>query len=753
MPRSSSGGLRSEPQTVDDVKLRVPSQPPWAVPRTALVNRLRAAPASLVTLIAPAGYGKTTLLGQWAERDRRPFAWLSIDERDEDPALLVGHVTAALERIRPEGATAFESPRPRRESTWKAELHRLAAWLSSIPDFVLVLDDAHLLRSRNSATVVTTLAEHVPPRSTLTVAARVTPGLPIGRLRAAGTLFELRTSDLALTRRESETLLRELEVDLPEEDTADLLARCEGWAAGIHLSALASRERGGAVPARAVAGGDDRFLAEYFRSEFLSQLAPDLRTFLRRTSVLERLTAPVCDAVLERSGSGPMLAAFEGMHVLITPVDRHGETYRCHPLLRDLLGRELAENEPELRAVLHRRAADWFESRGDPESALRHAEGAGDVDRQARVVAAIALPAYSRGRLGDVERWLGAFDDQTRLERYPAVAVIGCWIHALRGRPAAAERWLAAAERGTLVESTVDGEASAGASIALLQAALCRDGVERMYSDIERALTGLPPSSHWRPAALLLLGAALVLRRNDALADAIFAEAEESAERLGATDIQISAISQRSLLASAHDEHAAAELHSLRGRVLADEAQLDGYATNALELVASARTSLRTNGWDQARSSLTIAKGLTPLLTDALPWLAVQTRVELSRAHLALRDAEAARALLSEALDILRRRPGLGVLSEQVSELRTEVDALCAAAERNGSGLTRAELRLLPLLATHLSFREIGTRLHVSRNTVKTQAISVYRKLGVSSRSDAIDQAVRLGLVVLPSQR
>ena len=752
MPRSSSGRPRPEPPTVDDVEVRVPSQPPWAVPRTALVNRLRATPASLVTLIAPAGYGKTTLLGQWAERDRRPFAWLSIDERDDDAALLVGHVAAALERIHPEGAIAFESTRPRRESTWKAELHRLAGWLSSLPDFVLVLDDAHLLRSRNSATVVTTLAEHVPPRSTLTVAARVTPGLPIGRLRAAGTLFELRTSDLALTRRESETLLRELEVDLPEEDTADLLARCEGWAAGILLSALASRERGGAVPARAVAGGDDRFLAEYFRSEFLSQLAPALRTFLRRTSVLERLTAPVCDAVLERSGSGPMLAAFEGMHVLITPVDRHGETYRCHPLLRDLLGRELAENEPELRDVLHRRAADWFESRGDPESALRHAEGAGDVDRQARVVAAIALPAYSRGRLGDVERWLGAFDDQTRLERYPAVAVIGCWIHALRGRPAAAERWLAAAERGTLVESTVDGEASAGASIALLQAALCRDGVERMYSDIERALTGLPPSSHWRPAALLLLGAALVLRRNDALADAIFAEAEESAERLGATDIQISAISQRSLLASAHDEHAAAELHALRGRVLADEAQLDGYATNALELVASARTSLRTNGWDQARSNLTIAKGLTPLLTDALPWLAVQTRLELSRAHLALRDAEAARALLSEALDILRRRPGLGVLSEQVSELRTEVDALCAAAERNGSGLTRAELRLLPLLATHLSFREIGTRLHVSRNTVKTQAISVYRKLGVSSRSDAIDQAVRLGLVVLPSQ-
>ena len=751
MPRSSSGRPRPEPSTVGDVKVRVPSQPAWVVPRTALVNRLRATPAPVVTVTAPAGYGKTTLVGQWAERDRRPCAWLSIDERDDDPALLVRHVAAALERMRPEGAIALASPHPRRASTWTAELHRLAGWLSSTPDFVLVLDDAHLIRSPDSATVISTLAEHVPPGSTLTVAARLSPGLPIGRLRAAGKLFELRAGDLTLTRRESEALLRELAADLPEDDAAELLARCEGWAAGIHLSALAARERTAPVPRRGVAGGDDRFLAEYFRCEFLSQLAPDLQAFLRRTSVLEQLTAPVCDAVLERAGSGPVLASFERLHVLITPVDRHGETYRCHPLLRDLLGRELAETEPELRAVLHRRAADWFESHGDPESALRHAEGAGDLDRQAQVVAAIALPAYSRGRIADVERWLDAFDDRTRLERYPTVAAIGCWIHALRGRPAAAERWLAAAERGTRVETTRDdGEASAGPAITLLHAALCRDGVERMYSDIERALAGLPPSSHWRPAALLLLGAALVLRGQDALADAIFAEAEESAERLGATDIQINAISQRSLLASAHDGHAAAELHALRGRALAGASQLDGYATNALELVASARTSLRTNGWDQARADLALAGSLTPLLTDALPWLAVQTRLELSRAYLALRDAEAARALLSEALDILRRRPGLGVLATRVSELRTEVDALCAAAERNGSGLTRAELRLLPLLATHLSFREIGTRLHVSRNTVKTQAISVYRKLGVSSRSDAIDQAVRLGLVVQP---
>jgi len=701
------------------------------------VNRLRTASAPLVTLVAPAGYGKTTFAAQWAARDRRPFAWLSIDELDDDPALLLGQLAAALDVISPADGSA--------------ELPRIVSRLSSLTDFVLVVDNAHLLRSRSSAKTLSTLAEHVPAGSTLALVGRLTPALPIARLRAGGKLLELGTDDLALSPRESETLLRELDAGLTDADAADLLERCEGWAAGIHLSALALHETDVAAHA-AVPGGDDRFLAEYFRSEFLSQLTPDLLTFLRRTSVLEQLTAPVCDDVLERTGSGRVLASLERMHLLLAPLDRHGEGYRCHPLFRDLLGRELAEIEPELVTELHRRAADWFEAHDDPESALRHAEGAGDTDRMARIVAAIALPAYYRGRITDVEGWLDTFDDETQLERYAEVAVIGGWVHALRGRPAAAERWLAAAERGVALEPVLDDDASVAPAISLLRAALCRDGVDQMCSDIESALSGLPPSSQWRPTALLLLGCTLVLRGQDALADAILAGAEESAERLGATDTRIIAISERSLLASARDEHAAAETHALRARALAEASRVDGYTTSALELAASARTCLRSSRWDQARSSLASAQSLTPLLTEALPWLAVQTRLELARAYVTLRDAEAARGLLSEVLEILRRRPALGILPEQALELQTEVDAMWAAGDRNGAGLTRAELRLLPLLATHLSFREIGARLYVSRNTVKTQAISVYRKLGVSSRSDAIDHAARLGLVAAPSQ-
>ena len=362
---------------------------------------------------------------------------------------------------------------------------------------MLVVDEAQLLRSRNATKVLATLVERVPAGSTLALVGRLAPSLPIARLRADGRLLEVRGTDLALNGRESEALLRSLDADLTDDEAAELLDRCEGWAAGISLSALASRERAGGLD-DALPGGDDRFLAEYFRSEFLAPLTDELRTFLRRTSVLERLTAPVCDAVLKQKDSSRVLASLERRHLLLAPLDRHGEAYRCHPLFRDLLARELGETEPALVVTGHRRAADWFEAHGDPESALAHAEASGDVDRVARIVAAIALPTYYRGRIAEVEGWLERFDDESQLERYPAVAVLGGWFHALGGRHAAAERWLAAAERGAALEAAPD-DVSVAPAISVLRAALCRNGVEQMRADIESALADLPPEQPVAP--------------------------------------------------------------------------------------------------------------------------------------------------------------------------------------------------------------------------------------------------------------
>jgi LuxR family maltose regulon positive regulatory protein len=758
-PRRRKAGkqreVHSTPQSRFDVvesKLHAPLPRPGVVSRTALVNRLRVTHAfPVATLVAPAGYGKTTLLAQWSERDKRAFAWVSIDERDNDPIVLLRHIAAALHEVEPLDDYVFDALGPSGDSMWTAAVPRLGAALASRErPVVVVLDDAHLLRSRDSTAAVSALVDHLAGGSMLVLAGRVQPRLRIAALRASGLLLELGVEDLALSRREARLLLASAGVDLGEGDVEELVRRTEGWAAGLYLAALALRDRNGEngsphdVPLFA---GDDRYLADYFRSEYLSRLAPEQLTFLRRTSVLGRMSGPLCDRLLERTDSAGELASIEKANLFLVPLDRHREWYRYHHLFHDLLTRELTECQPELVPVLHRRAADWYEENGDPESALEHADASGDADRVARLVASLALPVYYSGRLNTVESWLDRFGDEDQRERYPAMAVIEGWIHALQGEATEAERWLALATRGGDGGVQPDGSESVRPWIALLRAAMCGDGVERMLRDAEGALGELPTDSQWRPTGLLLHGAAHVLMGDDERGDAILADAAETAERLGATDTHVVAISERSLLAAARNDPLAAEMLSLRAHALVEEGRLDGYVTSCIELAATAAALLRHGRWDQARACLTAARRLTPFLTHALPWFAVQTRLELARTHVALRDAHGARTLLSEARQILRVRPQLGILPAQLEALQGEVETMPEVANGNGTGLTGAELRLLPLLATHFSFREIGERLHVSRNTVKTQAISVYRKLGVSNRSDAIEQAGRLGLV------
>jgi LuxR family maltose regulon positive regulatory protein len=488
-------------------------------------------------------------------------------------------------------------------------------------------------------------------------------------------------------------------------------------------------------------------MADYLRSEYLGKLRPGALRFLRRTSVLERMCGSLCDAVLDDQGSARELDKIERSNLFLVPLDHKREWHRYHHLFRDLLQRELVEHEPHLLGPLHTRAANWYELHGDPESALEHALAAGDLDRVAALIIEIALPSYYGGRIASVERWLLPFDDAALLERHPAVALQGGWIHALSGRPADAGRWLEAAERGTFKGTLPDGCTSLRPWIAVLRAALCRDGAYQMLADAETGLAGLPQESLMRPAALLLLGSAHVLLGENERGDAFLRSAAAEAERLGATDTRMVALSQRSLIASARDDPAAAQSLALQAQELVDHDHVDEYVTSAIALAVAARAALRHGHWDHARAHLEEAERLRPLLAQGLfPWLSLQAQLELARSYLALGDARA-RALIGEIRDLVHSHPHLGVLADQVEALESEFESTPEHGSGTAVGLTGAELRLLPLLSTHLSFREIGEELFVSRNTIKTQAISVYRKLGVSSRSDAIDRAATLGLV------
>ena len=716
---------------------RSPVTRPDSVARTALVNRLRASGSPLVTVTAPAGYGKTTLLAQWADRDGRPFAWVRVDE-DNDPRVLLRDIAVAL------GDRSLDTFRAGRVASTTQRstnaIRRLAAALFPAErPIVVVLDDAHLLRSRGSLAVVAALAEHVPAGSTLVLAGR-SVRLAVARARAAGRLFELDAGDLALTRREEELLLREAGIAVAPADHLALSRRMEGWAAGTYLGALALRE---GTPG--AGSGEDRFVADYFEFECTGALSPRDVRFLTRTAVLDRLSGSLCDHVLDTGDAAVRLETLARANLFVLPLDRERGWYRYHRAFREYLLGELRLREPRLIRDLYRRAATWCEANGDVTAAAEYARAGGDLGQVARLVTSGGLTS-STTRSATGERWLGWFDDPERLRKHGGVVVLGTWAHLVHGRTAAARRWhdLALTAVGGTGARSADGELAA--ELAALRAARCTQGSEHMREDARAALAGLSSVSPWRPVALLLRGVAELLC-DDPGAEATLHDAAEAAESARAPEIQVWALSELSVLASAHGDEARADELVLSARSLIDQRRLHGDPSSALAFAVAARLRLRRGETATARLDLEHAETLAPELTDALPWYTVQTALELARAELAFADPVAARRPLDRAAAVLRRRPRLGDLAGQADRLGEEVRSLVEHRDARTSGLTGAELRLLPLLTTHLSFREIAEELFVSRNTVKTQAISVYRKLNASSRSEAIARARDLGLV------
>jgi LuxR family maltose regulon positive regulatory protein len=380
--------------------------------------------------------------------------------------------------------------------------------------------------------------------------------------------------------------------------------------------------------------------------------------------------------------------------------------------------------------------------------AIDHAQATGDADRVARLVASLIIRAYGSGRVDTVRRWLGWFEERGLVERYPPVAVLGAWVQALVGRAAAAARWADAAEHPVAAAASDARTPPDGSTMdsyrAMLRGLLCRDGVDRMRADAEAALAGLSPASPWRATALLLAGIARLLNDQADQADAILASAVDIGS--GTSAATVTAVVERSIVAIQRNDWAQAETLAEQALGIVRAGSLDNLIVSSLVYAVAARTALHRRDVSAAREYLARAARLRPLLTYAIPFLAVQTLLELGRAHLALDDVAGARAVLWQARDILRLRPDLGKLPAQVEDLWSRLD-LDRRVGHGASSLTPAELRLLPLLATHLTFREIGQRLYLSQHTAKSHASSIYRKLGATSRSQAVQQLQQIGLL------
>jgi LuxR family maltose regulon positive regulatory protein len=735
-------------------KLHPPLARPGIVARTALVERLlalRAAP--FVCVVAPAGYGKTTVLAQWAGRTGRRVAWVSVDRHDNDPVVLLTHVAVALDRVEPLDPGVVQALTAPGASVPATVVPRFASAVSQMTEPVaVVLDHVELLDNRECLDAVAELAVRLPAGSQLVLASRRTPPLPVALLRAQGQMAEIGTDELAMGQQEAQALLEGAGVGLADEEVAELVGRTEGWPVGLYLAALAHKAGNRQHQTGFGFTGDDRFMADYLRSEFLAHLPPERVVFLTRTAVLERLSGPLCDAVLDASGSARVLSLLEDSNLLLVPLDRHREWYRYHQLFRELLQAELERREPELIPQLHARGAVWCEANGLAEVAIDHAQAAGDVDRVARLVVSLAQPTYAAGRVDTVRRWFGWFEDHALIERYPLVAMLWAWMQALVGRPAGAERWAEAAQRRaagagrtSVAQPPPDGSTTES-YLAMLRGLLCRNGLGRMRADAEAALAGLSPTSPWRATALLLAGVADLLDGHADQADPILADAVELATQIGALPAASTALAERCLVAMERQHWSEATTLAEQALAVLQTGRLNDYFASPLVHTVAARTALHGGDLPRAKAHLVQAVRLRPLLTYAVPTYAVQTLLELGRAYLMLEDAAGARTVLRQARDILQRRPDLGVLPDQAAELHAELDTL-RGGHPGVSTLTTAELRLLPLLPTRLSFQEIGQRLYISKNTVKTQAVSVYRKLGASSRSEAVQRLQEVGFL------
>jgi LuxR family transcriptional regulator, maltose regulon positive regulatory protein len=689
---------------------------PGLVARERLVRRLmEARDVPLALLAAPAGYGKTTTLLEWAQHDERPFAWIALDWAADDPEQLLAAVESATGPLTKRG-----SP------------------------FVLVLDDLQFLRSAAAIDALKAIVARPPAGAQVVLASRSEP-FPLGRLRAHREVLELTSRDFVMTRREATALLALARLELGASEVDALVQRTEGWPAGLYLAAVSLREQPDAAVAAVRFAGDDRIVSDYIADSLLSDLSTAQVTFLRRTSVLDRLSGSLCDAVLDGSGSAAMLRDLARANVLLVPVDRTDHWYRYHGLLAQMLRAELRRDDPDLEPELHMRASRWHADHEDIDAAIRHATAAGDVRVAGDLLWTNIFRYAPQGRDATVHRWLGRFTDE-QAAGHPPLALVAAAVHLAGGDRDLAEHWTAAAARALRGAPVTPLTASLEAGIAAMRAAIARDGIVRMRDDAARAYALSGDDSPWRSAERLLEGTAchLLGAREQALA-----LLEEGLRRsvVAAPTVNALCLAQLALLAVERDDWTLGAELATRARLQIERFHLGEHATMSLVLAVAAMTQAQLGDIEAAKSDSRDAMRLLATMNDFAPWYVAEARIVLSRAALRLSDVVTARVLLDDAARALRSEPDAPVLRAWLDDARAQVEAYSASAAIAPTSLTTAELRVLRLLPTHLSFREMGTRLYVSPNTVKTQAQAVYRKLDASSRSEAVVRARDLGLL------
>jgi LuxR family maltose regulon positive regulatory protein len=730
-------------QLLFDAKFSVPPRRPDTVSRGDLIEAARSSGCRFVAVTAPAGYGKSTFLAEWAAIENRRVAWVSLDRFDDDPAALLAALAAAYCRAGLASLDLIDDVGGPRVSVLGRAAPRLAAEFRASPvPFVLMLDDLHELRSPACHDVLGIVIPAIPRGSQLAAASRCEqPHLP--RLRVSGDAMEFGAADLAFDAAGARQIFSRAAVSVTPELTAAVTERTEGWPVGLCLAAMIEREGHGR--AQTVAG-DDQYVADYLYRETLIQQPKAIQRFLRRTAVLDQLSAPLCEAVLGSSAAAIQLRRVEAHGLFLTPLDRRRQWYRYHGLFREFLLGELRRTEPDIIMTLHKRAADWYESNGTPVQAVEHLLSTTDWDRTVRLVTKLTRQIYQAGQLSILQRWYRAIGDVS-IERYPPLAVHACLASVITGDIPGATRWAAAVDAASFDHVPADGTASFDSSRAMLRALMCAAGPEEMVANAAFAVAQEPAWSPYRDTALWLLAEAYLLTGRLDEARGLFAEASAAAALAGSLDTVLSCEAQLAWLAMDRGEWA--EAAGRLGMALAaiEERRIDDFVFTIAAFAGAARLSVHRGDLNEARRQLTSAMRARPSATCLLPYHAVRLRLRLAKVYLAIADLGTVHQLLREIDDIMAHRPALGTLVDEVRDFRGLLASSASSKPAGTLPLTPAELRLLPYLQTHLTADRIAERLFLSSHTVKTEIKSIYRKLGVSSRNDAVQRATAVGLL------
>ncbi|MCW2954731.1 MAG: ATP-dependent transcriptional regulator, MalT-like, LuxR family [Conexibacter sp.] len=691
----------------------------------------------LTVVCAPAGYGKTTALVTWMVESERPFAWVSLDAHDDDPQRLCAHLLAALDQLWPAAMIEAERALLGGSDLVETVVPLTSAALAEHADdgLVVVFDDFHTVTESTSHRVVRAFIDAMPPSVHVVVSSRTAPPLRLGRRRVAETVTEIGPEQLAFQGAESELLLNgSLGLGLHPEQIATINERVDGWAAGLALVAAS-------LPSAGAREGRDAFLhafarsrgavAEYLIEEVLEGLPTRVQAFLCRTSILDRLSPSLCEAVLDDSDAAELLAEVRRSNLFVTALD--SEWLRYHHLFADLLARQLRRDSPELIPELHRRAAAWFAANALPEDAIRHASAAGDGDhaatllydhwrtlldtrRYATVHQLIEQLPSDRGQLGPFcdaidARCMGLDGVDLRvvaqrldaLEAHRDAPGVAEMLEFTRVSPyygdigrTVREGW-ATWERYPDIELRAD---LAGGLGVVLWYAGDHDGVHRVVEPYLNVMER-PRTRSWALAALALTAA----HEGDV----------DLAERYAREAVEI---------AVANGGESALECH--------------------LAYVALGETLRHRGELDQAAEQLAAAAHLTSKLPGSL----FQAFTLTFEAQLALTagDRRRARARASAAHSIIDDYPDTGVLADRLSTIETALKSRSTDGVP-GSKPTRSELRVLALLPTELTNPQIAAQLYLSNETVRSHIRRLYRRLGANTREQAVQIARERGLL------